>query len=122
MEERSILYWIVNGITISRSLLSLAAISLVATRDPSLMTVGLLTTGVAVSLDLVDGNLARLWNVRSREGAHRDAIADVTMVTAGLMGVGLALEQTQSICWMLLATGITSWFTFVRWQQVRNEV
>ncbi len=120
MGERKLEYWIVNGITVSRSLLSLAAVSMIATRESNLMAAGLFTIIAAVSLDLIDGKLARHWGVQSQEGGYRDALADVTMVTAGLLGVGIAMEQFPALCWLTISGLLIPWFTFVRWQQVRN--
>ena len=89
--------WVPNFFTVLRLLLVPFVIRAVLTGHP---TLALSLFGFAAVTDVIDGALARHFNLISQAGAYLDPIADKVL----LSGVYLALAAAGNVPWWLVAT------------------
>jgi phosphatidylglycerophosphate synthase len=77
-------YYIINGITLYRLLMAPVLVLLIFTNQVHVFKWLL---GISFFTDLIDGWLARRYNVISKFGARLDSLADDLTVVAGIIGM-----------------------------------
>jgi phosphatidylglycerophosphate synthase len=92
-------YILIQSITLMRSIASLAFVSVALIQEYAFISLSLYL--VALASDLVDGTLARNWNLTSRIGATFDGFADKCITAASLL-FAIAIGMPATPCLFVL--------------------
>lgn len=80
--QRKFLFYLVNGLTISRIILSLLVLGLILSGQRITAFIIFL---IGVATDLLDGDLARRLNLTSKTGDILDGVADLSLIYSAII-------------------------------------